>query len=432
MTAMGRSRFCKIAMTFTATFLLVHQSGAHAAAHLHLRQLVSCDDTCEYTSTDGTTGRTCDPTCDEGEPYGVYGCNTKDGEYGSSCRYCFNDISRAIKFDSPDDRTIMCDTLQPADLDALESGCTDSCEYTSNDGTTGRMCDPTCENGDPYGVLLCDTKSGQYGSNCRYCFNDVDRAMKFDSPDNRAIMCDTRLPVGTDAGGDFDGNSTHLGCFMDSPDDRVLGHKLTDDDDTTAEFCYDYCVGLRALWMATQFGKECWCATEVDIDYTRHGQGAQCNQPCAGDEKESCGGFNAFDLYRIDSDYTTSAATPEGAFSEDIVQIIEVEGTDPGGAYWADSYSVGGKCYMQTTFDHGIGEVEVDTPQGTMKIEDLFNLLEPGPGSEGRPLYNDIQCGNGPVNSDSLGDEFLCPGLVEYGREGCGQIGPMWDLSELQ
>ncbi|CAM9849996.1 unnamed protein product, partial [Ectocarpus sp. 13 AM-2016] len=99
---------------------------------------------------------------------------------------------------------------------------------------------------------------------------------------------------------------------------------------------------------------------------------------------------------------------------------------------WADSYSVGGKCYMQTTFDHDIGEVEVDTPQGTMKIEDLFNLLEPGPGSEGRPLYNDIQCGNGPANSDSLGDEFLCPGLVEYGREGCGQIGPMWDLSELE
>lgn len=66
--------------------------------------------------------------------------------------------------------------------------CTNSCEYTSNDGTTGRMCDPTCEDGDPHGVLFCDTKSGQHGSNCRYCFNDVDRAMKFDTPVNRAIM----------------------------------------------------------------------------------------------------------------------------------------------------------------------------------------------------------------------------------------------------
>lgn len=129
---------------------------------------------------------------------------------------------------------------------------------------------------------------------------------------------------------------------------------------------------------------------------------------------------------------TPSDATIEGAFSEDIVRIIDVEGVVPGGASWSDSYSVGSKCYMQTTFDHDIGEVVVDTPQGPMKIEELFDLLEPGPGSQDRPLYNDIQCGNGPTNSHQILDEILCPGLVEYGIEGCGQIGPLWDLSELE
>ncbi len=124
-------------------------------------------------------------------------------------------------------------------------------------------------------------------------------------------------------------------------------------------------------------------------------------------------------------------SAPEGAFVDDIVKIVTVTGMEPGGAGWADSYSVGDKCYMWTTFDHDIGEVEVDTPIGKMKIEDLYELLEAGPGHDGRPLYNDIQCGNGPANTHGILDEIKCPGLVEYGEAGCGQIGPMWDLSEL-
>jgi len=38
--------------------------------------------------------------------------------------------------------------------------------------------------------------------------------------------------------------------------------------------------------MATQYGKECWCAEEVDVekDFGRHGDGAVCDYPCTGDE----------------------------------------------------------------------------------------------------------------------------------------------------
>eukprot|EP00903_Cladosiphon_okamuranus_P018817 g17308.t1 len=87
---------------------------------------------------------------------------------------------------------------------------------------------------------------------------------------------------------------------------------------------------------------------------------------------------------------------------------------------------------MYSTFDRGIGEVEVPTSLGIMKISDLYQLMGGGPGAEGRPLYNDIQCGNGPTKARNEADEVNCPGLVEYGIEGCGQIGPKWDLSELQ
>ena len=114
------------------------------------------------------------------------------------------------------------------------------------------------------------------------------------------------------------------------------------------------------------------------------------------------------------------------------MKIVEVTGTNPGGESWADSYSDGDRCYMWTTWDHGVGDVTVDTPVGPMTIRDLYDRLDEGPGHTGRPLYNDIQCGNGPTNDHNILDEVLCPGLVEYGREGCGQIGPMWDLSELE
>eukprot|EP00752_Nemacystus_decipiens_P017146 g15361.t1 len=75
----------------------------------------------------------------------------------------------------------------------------------------------------------------------------------------------------------------HLGCYRDNKRDRVLGHKLTDDVNVKADFCYDYCVSLGAPLMATQYSKECWCAEEVEVEYDRHGT-AECNYPCAGDE----------------------------------------------------------------------------------------------------------------------------------------------------
>lgn len=121
------------------------------------------------------------------------------------------------------------------------------------------------------------------------------------------------------------------------------------------------------------------------------------------------------------------AGLPEGTHP-DIVRIIDVPGRDPGSG-WHDSYSVGSQCYCETTFDHNIGDIEVDTPVGTRTVREVCDAIGPGPGSDGRPLYNDIQCGNGPAND--AGDEDDCPGRVDIGREGCGHIGPTWDLSVL-
>eukprot|EP00903_Cladosiphon_okamuranus_P014588 g13529.t1 len=162
-----------------------------------------CAPECERTSKDGTKGRVCDISCDSGEPYGKKGCSAKGGKYGMFCRVCYNDMRRAMQADRPDDRAIMCDTLEPPSVyskpglgvpEELPKYCTPECERTSKDGTRGRVCDISCDSGEPYGKKGCSAKGGEYGMFCRTCYNDIRMAMRADSPDDRAIMCDNLEP----------------------------------------------------------------------------------------------------------------------------------------------------------------------------------------------------------------------------------------------
>ncbi|MGH1344839.1 MAG: hypothetical protein ACRBN8_24980 [Nannocystales bacterium] len=106
--------------------------------------------------------------------------------------------------------------------------------------------------------------------------------------------------------------------------------------------------------------------------------------------------------------------------------LDQVQGP-PGGVGWADSYSVDGRCYCASSFDHNIGELVVDTPAGPRTVLQICEALGAGPGIGGNPMYNDIQCGHGPAND--AGDEDWCPGRVDQGTDGCCTAGPTWDLS---
>lgn len=102
----------------------------------------------------------------------------------------------------------------------------------------------------------------------------------------------------------------------------------------------------------------------------------------------------------------------------------------PGGLGWADSYSVDGQCYCASSFDHNIGDIMVDTPAGPRTVLEVCEAIGPGPGIGDNPIYNDIQCGNGPAND--AGDEDWCPGRVDQGQAGCCTAGPTWDLSVFE
>ena len=61
---------------------------------------------------------------------------------------------------------------------------------------------------------------------------------------------------------------------------------------------------------------------------------------------------------------------------------------------------------------------------------EVCDAIGPGPGRAGNPVYNAIQCGNGPA--DDVGGEGWCPVRVDQGREGCCTAGPKWDFTDVQ
>ncbi len=113
------------------------------------------------------------------------------------------------------------------------------------------------------------------------------------------------------------------------------------------------------------------------------------------------------------------------------------DGQTPGGKSWADSYQANGLCWCDTTFDHDLDDItKVSfTINGVKRnIRDICDELQYHPlvrdYVEGDPIYNDVQCGNGPANTAI--DEVQCPGRVDEGREGCSEIGPQWDIEWLE
>ena len=146
-------------------------------------------------------------------------------------------------------------------------------------------------------------------------------------------------------------------------------------------------------------------------------------------------------IFEVDNSGSTTptpvpAPTPEPepnddleGLHEDITRLADIAPEEilrsPRASY-LDSYSVGDRCYCESNFDHNIVDLRVDTSVGNITVREACDIIGPGPGSRGRPLYNDIQCGNGPAND--AGDEDYCPGRVDLGREGCIQIGPKWNF----
>jgi hypothetical protein len=83
----------------------------------------------------------------------------------------------------------------------------------------------------------------------------------------------------------------YVGCFVDTAA-HLLPDKIITGDDMTAAKCAVNCADY--LYFGTEFGRECYCG---DIPPPTAAPETECSKPCAGDDKELCGGSKRLSVY---------------------------------------------------------------------------------------------------------------------------------------
>ncbi|CAN0329936.1 unnamed protein product, partial [Ectocarpus fasciculatus] len=57
---------------------------------------------------------------------------------------------------------------------------------------------------------------------------------------------------------------------------------------------------------------QCWCGS-ANADYAVHGESSDCTYACAGDAEQSCGGFDAANVYLYPVESTASPTVRDWA-----------------------------------------------------------------------------------------------------------------------
>ena len=107
---------------------------------------------------------------------------------------------------------------------------------------------------------------------------------------------------------------------------EALDRVIVEDRSMTIEKCQDICGSRGFPFAGLQYGFQCFCGTAYD----RFGAGRGCNDPCAGDGSETCGGtwrnYGLSALLRVD-DVEIIVITHNGQ-ATDLAQFTSL-GVDP-------------------------------------------------------------------------------------------------------
>ncbi|KAH7092289.1 hypothetical protein FB567DRAFT_614146 [Paraphoma chrysanthemicola] len=91
----------------------------------------------------------------------------------------------------------------------------------------------------------------------------------------------------------------YAGCGTDNISDRAFRGSSQGSDNMTVPTCIDFCSDSGYTYAGLEYGRECWCANQLDSRYApKDGIMGSCNYACAGDEKQVCGGWAAMSVYR--------------------------------------------------------------------------------------------------------------------------------------
>ncbi|CAM9418052.1 unnamed protein product, partial [Choristocarpus tenellus] len=100
---------------------------------------------------------------------------------------------------------------------------------------------------------------------------------------------------------------TTVGCLTDSVSSRRFTLGETTSAFMTTQACASYCSGLGATFFGTEYGIECFCGVE---SASLSGTSADCDVACGGDISDTCGGFNAMNVYEFDEPGTVTTSPP--------------------------------------------------------------------------------------------------------------------------
>ncbi|KAF4588036.1 hypothetical protein EYR38_009997 [Pleurotus pulmonarius] len=93
------------------------------------------------------------------------------------------------------------------------------------------------------------------------------------------------------------GNWTSQGCFTDNPGARSLSSAaFTSTDSMTVEACISFCDASSFIFAGVEFGQECYCGNFIGNGGTNTSL-AECNTPCTGNAKESCGAGSRLNVF---------------------------------------------------------------------------------------------------------------------------------------
>lgn len=89
-----------------------------------------------------------------------------------------------------------------------------------------------------------------------------------------------------------------LGCYTDDAEEgRALSFDITVPADTfTPSTCLDACRLQGFPYAGTEYGRECWCGTNLGT-YSKKVDSEECSIACAGDDSKTCGGRSRLELF---------------------------------------------------------------------------------------------------------------------------------------
>ncbi|ETN43599.1 uncharacterized protein HMPREF1541_02758 [Cyphellophora europaea CBS 101466] len=169
---------------------------------------------------------------------------------------------------------------------------------------------------------------------------------------------------------------SYMGCFSDSPSDRVLAGAsecldTNGPDGMTQEKCIEYCDQKGYSLAGVEWGQECYCGYALDSSSIKAAE-SDCSKPCTGNTAEVCGeggrinvftnGDTAPAILAATGDFTSIGCYSDSASARTLTTSVSLPGnvrvSDCTTACEAKGFQYaglefGGECYCGASIQNG-------------------------------------------------------------------------------